>query len=70
MRTALVQCPGWGRECPPYALACLSAYLRREGREVSCFDLNNALYRASPSQRRMWEDKDCYSFWESEAGSE
>ena len=63
---ALIQCPGWGRECPPYALACLAAYARREGFSVRSFDLNNDFYRAAPELRRMWEDKDYYSFWESE----
>lgn len=64
MKVALVQCPGWGRECPPHALAVLAAYVRRKGHEAFCFDLNNALYHASPSFRNMWEDKDQYSFWE------
>ena len=66
-RIALIQCPGWGRECPPYALACLAAYVRREGFSAVCFDLNNEFYHASPEYRRMWEDKDCYSFWENES---
>jgi len=61
---ALIQCPGWGRECPPYALACLAAYARRAGYGAACFDLNNAMYHEAPGLRRMWEDKDYYSFWE------
>ena len=61
---ALVQCPGWGRECPPHALACLSAYARREGFSVVGFDLNNEFYLRSASYRKMWDDKDYYSFWE------
>ena len=61
---ALVQCPGWGRECPPTALACLSAYARREGFGVACFDLNNSLRERAPELRAMWDDKDQYSFWE------
>ncbi|MBI3552372.1 MAG: radical SAM protein [Elusimicrobia bacterium] len=64
---ALVQCPGWGRECPPYALACLSAYARREGFEVSCFDLNNSFREGSAAYRAMWDDKDYYSFWENQS---
>src|SRR2546427_415361 len=67
VRLALVQCPGWGRECPPYALACLSAYARREGFEVSCFDLNNSFRESSPAYRPMWDDKDYYSFWENQS---
>lgn len=64
MKVALVQCPGWGRECPPFALAMLAAYARQRGHQAVCLDLNNALYHASPEHRRMWEDKDYYSFWE------
>ena len=64
MKVALVQCPGWGRECPPFALACLAAYVRRAGHEAFCFDLNNAFFHTIPDFRRMWEDKDYYSFWE------
>ncbi len=64
MKVALVQCPGWGRECPPYSLACLSAYARHNGHEAAVFDLNNAFFHASPEYRKMWEDKDYYSFWE------
>src|SRR5438045_786395 len=65
MKAALIQCPGWGRQCPPYALACLAAYLRKQGHEVLCLDLNNPLYLASPKKlQAMWDDKDYYSFWE------
>ena len=64
MKVALVQCPGWGRECPPFAMACLAAYVRRHGHEAACFDLNNAFFHNIPDFRRMWEDKDYYSFWE------
>lgn len=67
MKIALVQCPGWGRECPPFALACLAAYVRRAGHEAACFDLNNAFFHNIPEFRRMWEDKDYYSFWENPA---
>lgn len=64
MKVALVQCPGWGRECPPFSLACLSAYVRQKGHGAVCFDLNNAFYHNSPGYERMWLDKDYYSFWE------
>ncbi|MFA6092761.1 MAG: radical SAM protein [Elusimicrobiota bacterium] len=67
VRAVLAQCPGWGRECPPNALAALAAYARAEGFAISCHDLNNAFYQRSPGLRRMWEDKDLYSFWEDPA---
>jgi radical SAM superfamily enzyme YgiQ (UPF0313 family) len=64
MKIALVQCPGWGRDCPPYAMALLSAILRRESHDVFCFDINHALYCSSPEgYRKFWDDKDLYTFW-------
>ncbi len=66
-QVALVQCPGWGQECPPFSLAALAAYARQNGHEAACFDLNNELYHAAAGQRAVWDDKDLYSFWENPA---
>ena len=64
MKVALLQCPGWGRDCPPYSVALLSAVLRTKGHKAFGFDLNNALYCSGPDKyRQMWDDKDKYSFW-------
>jgi radical SAM superfamily enzyme YgiQ (UPF0313 family)/MoaA/NifB/PqqE/SkfB family radical SAM enzyme len=68
-KIALIQAPGWGRDCPPYAMALLSAIVRRAGYAAHCFDLNNNLYYSSPQKlRKYWDDKDLYSFW-SDRGS-
>ncbi|MCX5714499.1 MAG: radical SAM protein, partial [Candidatus Omnitrophica bacterium] len=68
MKVALLQCPGWGRDCPPYTLALLSAWLRNNGHQAFTFDLNNALYCSGPDKyKRMWDDKDLYSFWSNES---
>ncbi len=68
MKIALIQCPGWGRDCPPYTVALLSAWLRRQGHKVFGFDLNNALYCSGPDKyKKMWDDKDLYSFWNNES---
>jgi anaerobic magnesium-protoporphyrin IX monomethyl ester cyclase len=65
IEAALVQCPGWGRDCPPYALAALSAYLRSQSIGVRGFDFNNNLYHGVPeTYRKLWDDKDYYVFWE------
>ncbi len=45
MKVALVQCPAWTTESPPYALALLVVALEKSGHEVICFDLNIELYR-------------------------
>lgn len=64
MKVALIQCPGWGRDCPPYSVAFLSAVLRRKGHQAFGFDLNNALYCSGPDKyKENWDDKDKYSFW-------
>jgi len=68
MKVALVQCPGWGRDCPPYALALFAAYLRQNEHRVFSYDINNALYCSGPDKyRKMWDDKDLYSFWNNES---
>ncbi|MBU1999059.1 MAG: hypothetical protein KKE64_06155, partial [Candidatus Omnitrophica bacterium] len=66
MKIALVQCPGWGRDCPPYTVALLASILRKAGHRVFCFDINNSLYwSGSEEYRKFWDDKDLYSFWSS-----
>lgn len=66
MKIALIQCPAWGRQNPPLALAMLAAYLRNNGREVYVFDLNNKLFHQTRekdkelwhlSNEDFWEDK-------------
>lgn len=66
MNVALIQCPGWGRDCPPYAVALLAAILRDAGHKAFCFDLNVALYCSGPEEyHKFWDDKDLYTFWSS-----
>ena len=45
MKIALVQCPAWTTESPPYSLALLVAALKKNAHEVICFDLNIELYK-------------------------
>ncbi|MDD2889871.1 MAG: radical SAM protein [bacterium] len=44
MKIALIQTPAWGRQSPPFAIACLSAYLKSYGYEVYKRDINIELY--------------------------
>jgi len=65
MKLAFVQAPAWGRDCPPYTMCYLAALVRQKGHEALLFDLNNTLYHTSPQAlRKMWDDKDYYSYWE------
>lgn len=65
MKIAFIQAPAWGRDCPPYTMCLLAALVRQKGHEAYLFDLNNSLYYASSKDiKKMWDDKDYYSFWE------
>ena len=44
MKIALIQCPAWTVESPPYALGILAAVLRVAGHETKCFDFNIATF--------------------------
>lgn len=61
---ALIQCPAWGMQYPPLAVALLSAYLRRKGKEVCVFDLNSEIFHALPEEKRsLWQITNEH-FWE------
>ena len=65
MNLAFIQAPAWGRDCPPHTMCYLSGLIRSKGHKAYLFDLNNALYHTSSRYlRKMWDDKDCYHFWE------
>lgn len=65
MKIAFIQAPAWGRDCPPYTMCLLAALVRQKGHTAYTFDLNNILYHTSPQNlRKMWDDKDYYSYWE------
>ena len=40
MKIALIQCPSWTNESPPYTLGILYAILTKSGHKVKCFDFN------------------------------
>lgn len=53
---ALVQCPLWGRLCPPAGLAQLAGALRRHGKTCAVFDLNNDFFHAvGPQEQQLWD---------------
>lgn len=45
MKIALIQCPEWSTQVPPYNLALLSAILQEEGHSVFCYDFNIKIQR-------------------------
>ena len=69
MKIALVQCPAFGVDRPPLALAYLAAFLRKYGYKVNIFDLNISLYsKTEEKNKKLWEfeyvfqwiDMDCF----------
>lgn len=66
MKIALVSCPMWDIEFPPYNIALLSAVLRKYNFDVDCFDFNRDLFSSAVSQRHLWSLPDLYSFWQSQ----
>lgn len=65
MELAFIQAPAWGRDCPPYTMCFLAALVREKGHKAHLFDFNNFLYHTSPDNlKKMWDDKDYYSYWE------
>ena len=55
MRIALVQMPPCPRDVPPFEMALTAAVLRREGHDVSVFDLSNELFEEAFKERVHWK---------------
>ena len=59
----LIQCPCWGRESPPLAIALLTGNLRNRGYRVHLFDLNNEFYHiVSERHKKLWRQEE-ETFW-------
>src|SRR3954468_3315814 len=53
MKLAMLQCPAWSVDRPPYALAIVSSLLRDHGRHtVVPFDFNVEMYRRAEAEGR------------------
>ena len=56
MKVSLIQCPNWTIHEPPMASACLSAYLKKNGHEVTCFDFGIELFnKTEPEEQQVFE---------------
>ena len=58
----LVIPPPWGPGNPHIGMACLSAFLRREGLLVHTYDMNIDLFHRVPELRSRW-DVESYHWW-------
>ena len=63
---ALIQCPAWDVEFPPYAIALLSAILKERGYDVRCFDFNREFYAYTSHNCSLWDHSNLYGFWQSQ----
>jgi radical SAM superfamily enzyme YgiQ (UPF0313 family) len=55
MKIALVQMPPHPRDTPPFEMALTAALLRREGHDVTVFDVNNEMYNETFKARPNWK---------------
>ena len=63
MKIALVNCPAWNIEFPPYSIALISAELRQKDIETQCFDFNRDMYLLTKEDKYLWDFSNLYSFW-------
>lgn len=63
-KIALINCPMWDIEFPPYNIALLAAVLKKHGFEVTCFDFNRELHSLAKDDEKLWSLIDPYSFWQ------
>lgn len=53
MKVALVQCPAWSVDRPPYGISILTSLLRGHGHEVYPFDFNVEMFRAAKRGNKL-----------------
>jgi radical SAM superfamily enzyme YgiQ (UPF0313 family) len=65
-KIALIICPCWDIEFPPYGISLLSGILSKSGIENTCFDFNQLFHKATSSDGQMWDQTDQYTYWANE----
>lgn len=63
-RVALVICPCWDIEFPPYGISLLSGILETRGVANTVIDFNRLFHRISSTDKAMWDQVDLYGFWQ------
>jgi len=63
MKVALIQCPAFGIDRPPIALAYLAGSLRKEGHQADIYDLNIDLYSKTEEKNKKFWDFDYIFQW-------
>jgi len=55
-KIVLIFCPAWTTEIPPVGISYISAYLKKNGYDVKCFDFNiEAFYDQNIEDRKLWD---------------
>jgi radical SAM superfamily enzyme YgiQ (UPF0313 family) len=62
-RIALILCPCWDVEFPPYGISLLSGILSNKGFPNRIYDFNKIFYRLSSNDKPLWDQVDLYGFW-------
>lgn len=63
MRLAFIQCPAWGTQTPPLALAYMAGAMRAAGHHVMARDLNREFYDEADAELRDYWEVDRRTFW-------
>jgi len=70
MRIALVVCPSWSVNFPPYNISLLKSILKQNGHEVKNFDFNIEAYHFLKNKKiDFWEGQN-YFYWQEKAFDE
>ena len=62
-KVALVICPCWDIEFPPYGISLLSGILKDHNIPNKILNLNKLFHNLTPNETAMWDQVDLYSYW-------
>ncbi len=65
-KVALVICPCWDIEFPPYGISLLSGILSQNSIDNKVFNFNSIFHTLSSGDTAMWDQVDLYSYWMNE----
>ena len=64
LETALVICPNWDINFPPYGISLLAGILNSTNLvNAQCFDFNKDLFNNTGKNHPMWDDVSLYPYW-------
>lgn len=65
-KVALVICPCWDIEFPPYGISLLSGILMNRNVPNTVIDFNRIFHRLTQTDTPLWDQVDLYGFWQND----